>query len=76
MLKILRKFASFQTDKGNPLAELNRMRQFIFTGATIPKSIAQATPGNDALSTINEWFLGACKHVRTENCHKISSLIE
>jgi hypothetical protein len=26
MLKILRKYASFQTDKGNPLAELNRMR--------------------------------------------------
>jgi hypothetical protein len=26
MMKILRKFASFQTDKGNPLAEMNRLR--------------------------------------------------
>lgn len=26
MLKVLRKFASFQADKGNPLAEMNRMR--------------------------------------------------
>jgi superfamily II DNA/RNA helicase len=48
MMTILRKFASFQTDRDNPLAELNRTRQFIFTGATIPKTIA-AQPGSDAL---------------------------
>ncbi len=75
MLKILRKFASFQTDKGNPLAELNRMRQFIFTGATIPKTIT-TSPGQDALATINEWFLGGIKHVRTDGCHRISPLID
>ncbi len=51
MLKILRKYASFQSGSGNPLAELNRMRQFIFTGATIPKTIT-TNPGHDALSTI------------------------
>lgn len=55
LIKILRKFASFQTDKGNPLAEMNRMRQFIFTGATIPKMVFNS-PGNDAMHTINEWF--------------------
>jgi superfamily II DNA/RNA helicase len=48
MVKILRKFASFQADKGNPLAEMNRLRQFIFTGATIPKSIATQS-GSDAM---------------------------
>ena len=75
MLKILRKFASFQTDKGNPLAHLNRMRQFIFTGATIPKSIA-TNQGSEALHTISEWFMGDIKHIRTEGCHKISRLID
>jgi superfamily II DNA/RNA helicase len=36
---------------------MNRLRQFIFTGATIPKMVFNS-PGNDAMQTINEWFLG------------------
>jgi superfamily II DNA/RNA helicase len=75
MLKILRKFASFQTDKGNPLAEMNRMRQFIFTGATIPKVIATQQQ-QDALSTMSEWFSGGIKHLRTDNCHRVSPSIQ
>jgi hypothetical protein len=54
---------------------MNRLRQFIFTGATIPKTIASA-PGNDALATISEWFLGSIRHVRTSNCHKVSQMVE
>lgn len=74
MLSILRKFASFNADKGNPLAELNRQRQFIFTGATIPKTIA--TQSGDALSTINDWFMErGITHIRSKNCHKVSPFI-
>jgi superfamily II DNA/RNA helicase len=85
MMKILRKFASFQPDKGNPLAEANRLRQFVFTGATIPKAIAtdgksglphSGLAGDNALGVISEWFGGAIKHVRTESCHQISRLVD
>ncbi|TNV86152.1 hypothetical protein FGO68_gene15481 [Halteria grandinella] len=76
MLTILRKFASFQTDKGNPLAEMNRLRQFIFTGATIPKTIATQA-GSDALQQMQEWFSGSgIRHIRSENCHRISAMVE
>ena len=76
MLTVLRKFASFQPDKGNPLAEMNRLRQFIFTGATIPK-IVSSQPGTDALSAMQDWFQGnGITHIRTDMCHKISPFIE
>lgn len=32
--------------------------------------------GGDALEVIQEWFGGTVRHVRTDDCHRVSSLIQ
>lgn len=68
--KILRKFAIFRDD--NPISALNKNRQFIFTGATIPKTM---TNGQDAMQTLMDW-VPKIEHVRSQRLHKPPAFIE
>lgn len=72
LIKILRKFASFNSEKDNPLVPLNRLRQFIFTGSTIPKTLMN---GHDAMQALHDW-IPTIKHIRTNGLHKVSKHIE
>eukprot|EP00347_Sterkiella_histriomuscorum_P023516 403334343 len=72
LVKILRKFATFDGNKDSQMADLNRRRQFIFTGATIPRTIMN---GHDTLNTLYDWFPNI-KHIKTETLHRVSQLIE
>ncbi|CDW90034.1 atp-dependent rna helicase [Stylonychia lemnae] len=72
LVKILRKYATFNSDSDPITAQQNKKRQFIFTGATIPKSIMN---GHDAITLIQDWIPNI-QHVKTDNLHRTSPMLQ
>ena len=76
VLKILEKFCSTSS-------EVNRQRQLILCGSTIPKEFYEggttcspfATSSDSVIDSLKSSFEGL-EHVKTENAHRISALLD